>query len=498
MEPRVPDRSSNPPTAFRDVVAQPAVLTGAQATRLIAALVVAGMSLGFASGAFGGVTVGIGRLFHVPAGELNWLISIQLLSSVVCVPVIGRLGDVFGHRRMLVVAVAGTALGGVLAAVAPTFGVMLAGRALQGLIGGVLGLGPAIVRDRFSISRGHTVIAALSGGTLLGLVAGLLCAAGLGGQHHGVRIVLWSSAAVFVAATALCTIMPDSVARAAVRVDWLGAVVLAVGLAGLVLGLRQAPISGWSDAATLAYLAGGAAVLIAWTFLEARTRQPFVDVRRLAGRRLLPPCAIAFAFGVGEFGAQTAAITFMGSPGKLLGYGLSMSITDIAFWLIPCAIAGFAAAIPTARLAAAIGNRAAFLSGGVLLVIGFALLVVWHQTTAEFMVALIVQFAGIGITQAMVPSVLSELAGHAERGVVASLGQSVRGLGGGLSTAAFATLEGSLVIAHTAIPTEDAYRWVWGICALVSVALIPLALILPRTGGAVSGKLADQPASVSS
>jgi MFS family permease len=480
VEPRVPDRSLNSLTAPRDVAAGPVALTGAETTRLIVALVVAGLSLGFGTGAFSGITIGIGRLFHASAGQLNWVISVPLLSTVVCAPVVGRLGDVFGHRRMLVISVAGTALGGVLAAAAPSFGILLLGRLMQGLIGGIFGLGPAIVRDRLSLSRGHTVIAALSGGAALGLVAGLLCAAGFGGQHDGARIVLWSSAAVFAAAAALCMIVPDSVSRVAVRVDWLGAAVLAAGLACVFLGLRQAPLSGWSDAATVAYLAVGAAVLMAWIPLQARTRQPFIDVRRIASRGQLAPCAIAFIFGVGAFGAQTAAITFMGSPGKILGYGLSMPITDIACWLIPCAIASAIAAMLAARLAAAVGNRVAFLFGGVLPAIGFALMIVWHHTTAEFMFALIVQYAGLGVGLAMVPVVLSEMAGPGERGVVASLGESLRGLGGGLSTAVFATLEGSLVIAHTAIPTQDAYLWVWAICGLVSAAAIPLVLIVPR------------------
>jgi MFS family permease len=486
VEPHVPDRPLTQLTAPRDVVAQPVALTGGETTRLVVALVAAGLSLGFGTGAVSGITIGIGRLFHASAGQLNWVISVPLLSTVVCAPILGRLGDVFGHRRMLVISVTVTALGGVLAAAAPSFGVLLLGRVLQGAIGGIFGLGPAIVRDRLSTSRGHTVIAALSGAASVGLVAGLLCAASFGGQHDGTRIVLWSSAAIFAAAAGLCMISPDSVTRVAVRVDWLGAAVLAAGLACVSLGLRQAPTSGWSDAATVAYLAVGAAVLVAWIPLEARTRQPFIDVRRIASRGQLAPCAISFIFGVGVFGAQTAAITFMGSPGKILGYGLSMSLTDVASWLIPCAIASAVAAILAARLAAAIGNRAAFLSGGVLLTAGFALMIVWHQTTAQFVFALIVQYAGLGISLAMVPVVLSQLAGPGERGVVASFGESLRGLGGGLSTAVFATVEGSLVIAHTAIPTEDAYLWVWGICGLVSAASIPLALIAPRAGATVS------------
>jgi MFS family permease len=209
VEPRVPDRSSTSLTALPDVVAQPPALTGAETTRLIIALVAAGLSLGFGTGAVSGITIGIGRLFHASAGQLNWVISVPLLSTVVCAPILGRLGDVFGHRRLLVISVAGTALGGVLAALAPSFGILLLGRALQGLIGGVLGLGPALARDRLSISRGHTVIAALSGAASVGLVAGLLCAASFGGRHDGTRIVLWSSAAVFAAAAGLCMIAPE-------------------------------------------------------------------------------------------------------------------------------------------------------------------------------------------------------------------------------------------------------------------------------------------------
>jgi MFS family permease len=487
VEPLVPDRSLNSLTASRGGT-----------TRLIVALVFAGLSVGFGTGAFSGVTIGIGRLFHTSPGQLNWVISVPLLSTVVCAPVLGRLGDVFGHRRMLVISVAGTALGGVLAAAAPSFGILLLGRLLQGMIGGVFGLGPAIVRGRLDTSRGNAIIAALSGGGSVGLVAGLLIATSVGGHHDGTRIVLWASAAVFAVAAVLCAIAPDSVSRVPVRVDWLGAVIFAAGLACVVLGLRQAPISGWSDAATLAYLVVGAVVLIAWVPLQARTSQPFIDVRRVASRGQLAPCVISFVFGVGIFGSQTAAVTFMGSPGKKLGYGLSMPLAHVAAWLIPCAVVSAIAAILAARLAAAIGNRAAFLSGGFLLTAGFALMIIWHQTTAEFVFALTVQYAGLGISLAMVPVVLSEVADPGERGVTASFGESLRGLGGGLSTAVFATVESSLVIAHTAIPTIDAYLWVWGICGLLAAASIPFALAVPRARVAVSRKLAEQAVSLSS
>jgi hypothetical protein len=90
VEPRVPDRSLNSLTAPGDVVARSGALTGAESIRLVVALVVAGLSLGFGTGAFSGITIGIGRLFHASAGQLNWVISVPLLSTVVGAPIVGR------------------------------------------------------------------------------------------------------------------------------------------------------------------------------------------------------------------------------------------------------------------------------------------------------------------------------------------------------------------------------------------------------------------------
>src|ERR1700733_13809378 len=115
---------------------------------------------------------GIGRLFGVSAGTLNWVSTAQLLATGVCTPVFSRLGDTLGHRRVLRVAVLLAAAGAVLAALAPDFGLLLAGRVLQGPIGALTPLAVGILPARpASVKLGGgigTVVGALPAGSAAG------------------------------------------------------------------------------------------------------------------------------------------------------------------------------------------------------------------------------------------------------------------------------------------------------------------------------------------
>lgn len=238
----------------------------------------------------------------------------------------------------------------------------------------------------------------------------------------------------------------------------------------------QAAIAAW----TLGWLAAGVLVLAAWAVFERHRAQPLIDISEATNRTMFPLYSMAFAFGIATFGAQVAAITFMGSPRALLGYGLSLSITSIALLLIPCSLTGFIAAMLTSRITARVGHRVPFFLGGALLAAGFGIVLLGHEVTWQFIVGNIVQYAGIGVIQASLPAVISGAAAQTGRGVATGLADAAKGLAGGLSSAAFATLEGSLVIAHTAIPTEVAYLWIWATCGTVALLIVPLAALLPK------------------
>src|SRR5580698_3852987 len=111
----------------------------------------------------------IQRDLHTSQNTVTWVLTAYLLSASVFTPIFGRLGDMFGKGRMMVVALATLAAGALLAALAPSIGVMIAARAIQGIGGGVLPLAFGIIRDEWPPEK--------VGGTV-GIMAGLTAAGG--------------------------------------------------------------------------------------------------------------------------------------------------------------------------------------------------------------------------------------------------------------------------------------------------------------------------------
>src|ERR1700761_345826 len=90
---------------------------------------------------------GVGRLFRVAPGRLNWVSTVQLVSLAVCTPVFAQLGNRWGYARLLRIAAATSAVGAGLAALSPTFAVFLLGRALQGPVGAFTPLAVGVIRS---------------------------------------------------------------------------------------------------------------------------------------------------------------------------------------------------------------------------------------------------------------------------------------------------------------------------------------------------------------
>ncbi|GGN28017.1 MFS family permease [Actinoplanes campanulatus] len=125
-----------------------AVLDRSRVSAVVGLLVLLELTSGFIQGGVAPLLPDLGAEMGISDADLNWVISVQLLAATVSVPAFGRLGDLYGHRRMLRVALAGVAVGSVLVAFAPNLAVLLFGRALLGPLAALLPLEIALVRDR--------------------------------------------------------------------------------------------------------------------------------------------------------------------------------------------------------------------------------------------------------------------------------------------------------------------------------------------------------------
>ncbi|MGC0420389.1 MFS transporter [Embleya sp. AB8] len=463
-------------------------VTGVSVAAVVGFLVFLELTSGVLQGLMPVLLPEIGADLRVDAGDLNWVSSLQLLSAAVSVPVFGRLGDMYGHRRLLRVAVVSLAIGSVLVAWSPSFGVLLLGRVLQGPLAALLPLEIGIVRDRLDAQGAKSAIGMLVGSLTFGASAGLIVAGLLGKWISNVHGVLWIPAVV----TILCVpvaffLVPESRTRAGGTVDWIGAAMLSVGLSALLLAIARGPKWGWTSGPVYALFALGAVVLVAWVFVELRVDHPIVDIRLSARRNLLPVYVASFFLGAALFGSQTAASLFLSSPREKVGYGFGYDTLGIGWMMLPSGVFAFAAATVVARLAKALGGRVVLGLGGAAMTVGYVFLTLGHGAPWQFLVANSVIGLGTGLALGALPGLVLDASPADRTGIATGVYNTTKTLGGSVAGAVFAALLTSLTIGHSKVPTEHAYVAVWWCCAGVSVLIAVFAMLVrgPRTEVAV-------------
>src|SRR4249919_673889 len=175
------------------------------------------------------------RDFDTTPTGVTWIFTAYLLAASVATPIAGRLGDMFGKKRTLVIVLTGLGAGTLLAELATTLPVMIGARAIQGLGGAIFPLAFGIVRDEFPRERVAGGIALISG--LLGVGAGLgIILAGPILEHLDYHWLFWIPLLAIVLTTiATIVIVPESPVRAPGTVNWLGAILLSLWLICLLL-----------------------------------------------------------------------------------------------------------------------------------------------------------------------------------------------------------------------------------------------------------------------
>src|SRR3954465_9516592 len=216
------------------------------------------------------------------ASGVAWTLTGYLVAAAVFTPLFGRLGDMFGKRRMLVLSLGAFAGGSVVSALGNTLEIVVLGRVLQGIGGGIFPLCFGIIRDEFPREKVGTSIGLIS--ATLGIGGGLgLVIGGVLVDHAGYHWIFWLSAAMSAVAAVLIELfIPESPVRTPGRVDVRGAAVLGVGLVLPMIAIARANQWGWLAGRTLLLIGAGLAILVFWVWLERRTPEPLADVSTLA------------------------------------------------------------------------------------------------------------------------------------------------------------------------------------------------------------------------
>lgn len=444
----------------------------------LAVLVAAGVSYGLMQSLVLPALPEMQRALGASDAAMGWMLTAYLVSASVATPILGRLGDRYGKRRVLVAVLVVLAAGTLLAAVSTTIAPLLAGRAIQGAGGGIFPLAFGIIRDELPEERVAHGIGVVS--SLLGLGGGLgLVLAGPIIDALSYHFLFWLPLVAFVAiAIATVALIPESPVRATGRIDWGAAALLSSGLVVVLLGVSSTPQWGWGSPPTVAALGGGALLLAAWLWREARSDHPLVDVRTMRRRGVWTANVAAFLVGAAIYSGMVLLPQYVQEP-EASGYGLAAPVFASGLFLVPCSIALVAVGQLTGRIVARWSSRGSLLAGCLVGTASFALLLVARAEPLEILVGSALLGLGLGLSFAALANIVVDHVEPEQTGVATGVNTVMRTLGGSFGTQLCATVLGAQVGAAGA-PTPGAYDLVFGGCALAFAASFAVSLLVPR------------------
>ncbi|SEF23569.1 Major Facilitator Superfamily protein [Amycolatopsis pretoriensis] len=420
-------------------------------------------------------------LLHASASDATWAITATLLAGAVATPTMGRLGDMYGKRRMLLVSLGALVVGSAIGALSDTLVPMVAGRTLQGLAAGVIPLGISIMRDELPAERLGSATALMSASLGVGGALGLPAAALLA-ENADWHVLFWTAAGLGLVVTALVVaLVPESPVRTGGRFDVLGAVGLSVALVCLLLAISKGADWGWGSGATLGLVAAAVVVLLLWGRWELRTPRPLVDLRTSARRQVLLTNIASAVFGFAMFAMSLVLPQLLQLPAAT-GYGLGKSMLVVGLVMAPSGLVMMALAPVSARITATRGPKTTLMLGAVVVAAGYALGIVLMSATWHLVLVSSIIGAGIGLAYGAMPSLVMGAVPVSETAAANSLNTLMRSIGTSVSSATAGLILARLTIRFgpVELPSQNGFRLVLGMGSAAALIALAVAAFLPR------------------
>ena len=436
-----------------------------------ALLVAAGVSYALLQSLVAPALPDIQHALHTSVNGVSWVLTAYLLSASIATPLIGRLGDMYGKERLLVVVLVLLCIATAISAIATSLPLMLVGRVVQGAAGGIFPLAFGIIRDEFPRER-------VAGG--IGLMSALLGVGGGAGvvlagpivDHLSFHYLFWLPLIPLVITTVFVHVfVPESPLRVPGRVNWLGALLMSVGLAAVLVAVSEATIWHWLSAKTLVTLGAGVAVLALWVASETRSTTPLVDMRMMRIRGVWTTNAVALLLGFGMYASFILIPQFV-ETARSHGYGFGASVTGAGLFLVPSTIGMLVFGSQTGRLERRFGSKLPLLAGGVATAGSYVVLAIARDQRWEIYVASALLGAGIGLAFAAMVNLIIENVGPAQTGIATGMNTVTRTVGGAFGGAATA----SVIASHM---SNHGYTIAFVLCAAALAVGVIAGLAIP-------------------
>lgn len=446
---------------------------------VLAALLLAALSFALLQTMVAPALPQIAREYSTTPTMAAWVMTGFLLSASVSTPLAGKLGDLFGKARVLTAVLLIFSLGSVVCALAGSIEMVIAGRILSGVAGGVFPLAFGIINDEVPAERRAFGIGLMS--AMFGIGGGIgLPLAGVIVDNADLSWLFLVGLLAVPAAIAVWRLVPPSPPRDRAQIDWAGALVLSAALASILLAISNANAWGWDSTRVLGLLVGGIALLVGFVVLESRSRDPLVDMRVLRDRPVLATNVTAFLTGLAMFGSFLLIPQFAQTP-QASGYGFGMTVTQAGLVMLPSAVTMLFAGPLGGVLGNRIGFRRVLMLGTVLAGASFVVLALAHDEVWEFIVAGVLMGFGISFAFASMANLIVASVPPRDVGIATGINTIMRTMGGAFGAALVTALLTADTIPGTPIPTEGAYTEAFAISALGALLALCAAIAIPAS-----------------
>jgi MFS family permease len=422
----------------------------------------------------------ISRDLHSSTSSAEWLLTSTLLVAAVAVPVLGRLGDLYGKRLMLLFSTGFLTVGSLIAALSTSLAPMVIGRALTGLSMAAIPLGISLLTLLLPAKRADTGVALIS--AMLGIGSALgLPLAGLVSEHADYHILFWICAAGgVVSLVTTWRFLDEPPERTPGRFDVPGALLLTVLLIALLLPLSNASAWGWASGRVLGLLSLAAALIVVFVLVELRLGSPLVDIVANKNPGLLLTNLASMCVGFALFASFIGTASYVQAPPST-GYGFGSSVLVSCLCLLPSGLAMLALSPMSALLSRRFGPRVTLALGAGIVAAGFLVRIVLTAHFWQIMVGTTVAGAGTGVAYAAMPALIARAAPHSELAAANGLNSLARSVGSSLASAVGGTVLASQVMVRGGAqwPSLGAYRLLFGLCAAAATLGAAVALRVP-------------------
>ncbi|MFD5074656.1 MFS transporter [Streptomyces sp. NPDC058371] len=442
--------------------------------------------------AFGGILMAVMQTVVVPllpdlprltgasAGAVSWTVTATLLSGAVLTPVLGRAGDMYGKRRVLLAALALMTVGSVMCALTSDISILITARALQGSAAAVVPLSISILRDELPPERTGSAVALMSSTVGIGAALGLPLAA-LIVQYANWHVMFWATSALGAVGLALAWwAVRESPVREPGRFDTIGALGLAAGLVCLLMGVSQGGQWGWGSPTILGLFVACVLILGAWWVQQRRAERPLVDLKLASRPRVALPHLTALLLGFGFYANSLVTAQLVQAP-KATGYGLGLSIVATGLCMLPSGVTMLLLSPVSARISAARGPRVTLALGAAVIVLGYVIRIADSRDLWVIIVGATVVSTGTTFAYSALPTLILRAVPAGQTASANGVNVLMRTIGQAVCSAAVA----AVLVHHTspvggvAVPTLHGYLLAFAMAGTVALLACGAALSIP-------------------